>query len=1091
MVGDTFGRHDPYYYESFVGLTEVVKLLDPESSMISVSFQAGDIAKWDDVVVNLSTGGMRCYQVKHTREQNNINFSDLIKRDSKDTTFIRELFDASVSSGLNAANVSLILFTNRDAGKKKTSRADGEKRPPLLAFWSTLKEQLDTVKCFADFDFPSDQKVGWDEFVACFSGCEESEVVAFLKQMEIRTSEDEQENLESRIKRSLSVVFGASEDVNNALFNSLVAALRRWTTSKWIERHGSVTGEELYIALAVPAKPEEIGIAPPPPTPFFSSRIDFVNDLEKSIVSDDGPQTTFLTGEAGSGKTSCVSYLANRRTEGAFESVINARFFCFEPITPQKPFIDSDASKVTPKELWGTLLTQLRTLLRGRWFECKVPIRNSILTWQQAREHVIRLADFVGQEIGRRFVIAVDGIDHAARAKQAQPKQIRDFFNSIPSPDELKGKAIRLLIAGQPAEYYPEEYPTWLAIENESVEVITLPALSVDDILELFKESKSRLQSDQLQTAANLVFTLTKGNTLGVVFAVAESENEVSFDSWKESLEDRKLSGSLAGYYQSIWQSATANVSGVGSSIACAISMARKPVTPEQLTDAFLSWNKPVGEWRHILQQLKPLLEFVEGGYRVRHNDVRIFLARKFQSFAPEERQRVAGELADYYMTETSDRLSAHQTLFDLLKIANREVECAAVFDTDWVFEAVSVGMEIHELWREGIQAAQQLKAADNWDRVVSVACGLQTLNRISDDADLMPLRLMKTLVEPVLASESRVRPTDHWTTSIFSDVVYDIDKLCDGEEYVRARGLIERWFGGLSPIDVLHRIPVAKEGDGFGWMPNKAGLSDTLKHNFRLLGWLYEKLEVDWEFVSANDLNEDEADALFAFEEGFVDSLTSEPFDPEHLELLFTTQFPTYTSNLELATRNLADLQQWDLAGRLLDVLVDDEASNRFVGDACFFALKSNPKSKAHWLTPVSGQTIEPVSISLDGIDNFNQDDMSSLSKMCAAFGWVNDSRSPIQLMSQVFSRFDETELKHPRELQQIILASVCFGRLEHCATAKGNESAIPAVEIGKILKLLLTTSWYSGSYILASTLADQIAQHCLKLGAVLENPV
>lgn len=49
----TAGRGDPYWYEWYVGLKEVVDMLNPDSKIESVAFQVAGAKGWDDVVVKL------------------------------------------------------------------------------------------------------------------------------------------------------------------------------------------------------------------------------------------------------------------------------------------------------------------------------------------------------------------------------------------------------------------------------------------------------------------------------------------------------------------------------------------------------------------------------------------------------------------------------------------------------------------------------------------------------------------------------------------------------------------------------------------------------------------------------------------------------------------------------------------------------------------------------------------------------------------------------------------------------------------------------------------------------------------------------
>ena len=146
-----------------------------------------------------------------------------------------------------------------------------------------------------------------------------------------------------------------------------------------------------------------------PPFPFFNSRHDFLKNLEAYLIEGER-EIVFLTGNPGEGKTSIVSSLANKRN-----SVIDLRFHAYKPITPESPILPADVGKTTTaRALWGDLLSQLRTIFKGRLSEFEVPIFNDLLTTEELRSHVIRLSQINGTLKGRPTVIAIDGIDHAA-----------------------------------------------------------------------------------------------------------------------------------------------------------------------------------------------------------------------------------------------------------------------------------------------------------------------------------------------------------------------------------------------------------------------------------------------------------------------------------------------------------------------------------------------------------------------------------------------------------------------------------------------------------------------------------------------------
>ena len=113
----------------------------------------------------------------------------------------------------------------------------------------------------------------------------------------------------------------------------------------------------------------------------------------------------------------------------------------------------------------------------------------------------------------------IDGIDHAARAGLYQPDVARDFFASLPGPDELRGKNIRLLVAGQPSEYYLE-YPAWLRTAHPEVQVLGLGVLGKTDVAVLFRDAKPPLPPEEWRQAVDVIAEAAMGNTLAIVFGV-------------------------------------------------------------------------------------------------------------------------------------------------------------------------------------------------------------------------------------------------------------------------------------------------------------------------------------------------------------------------------------------------------------------------------------------------------------------------------------------------------------------------------------------------------------------------------------------
>jgi hypothetical protein len=338
------GRGDPYWYEWFVGVIELMKLLDPESEVHSVAFQVERVRGWDDVVVQLRDRRRRCYQVKHTRDEDTLTFGDLVRKEGDGDSLLGTLFKGWVASGFNDGLTTCVLFTNRESGDRARSRA-GVERPPLQAFLNWLAEAAAAANSMGEIIPPDGWDAAWGEWRSQLSSGSEADQLAFLRGLYVLTAQEDLNGLVGRVTAALSAAFGVSEQRVGPLLDALHRALRKWTTG-----HPPVTVEDLCTELTLAPEPKELSPAPPP-APFFPTRIPAAEALERALASGSDEPVFFLTAEPGAGKTSAISWLANRRVESPFAGRIGLRFFCFEPIRPEAPFIAPDASRVRPSEL--------------------------------------------------------------------------------------------------------------------------------------------------------------------------------------------------------------------------------------------------------------------------------------------------------------------------------------------------------------------------------------------------------------------------------------------------------------------------------------------------------------------------------------------------------------------------------------------------------------------------------------------------------------------------------------------------------------------------------------------------------------------
>lgn len=74
----------------------------------------------------------------------------------------------------------------------------------------------------------------------------------------------------------------------------------------------------------------------------------------------------------------------------------------------------------------------------------------------------------------KKIFVCIDGIDHAARAKN-----VVSFLDSLYLPEEIPD-GICVIIVGQPADMYQSRYPTWITMPD-LVEQINIPNINENE----------------------------------------------------------------------------------------------------------------------------------------------------------------------------------------------------------------------------------------------------------------------------------------------------------------------------------------------------------------------------------------------------------------------------------------------------------------------------------------------------------------------------------------------------------------------------------------------------------------------------------
>ncbi|RST76218.1 ATP-binding protein [Siminovitchia acidinfaciens] len=795
----TAGIADPYWYEWSVGLLYALDLLCPDKDIRSIVLQASKLQGLDDVVVNFHSGEAECIQIKHTRENDSLTFSDMIrKKDDKDNkgSYLHQFSSDWQKASKEYKRCNAILFTNRHMGVKKYNVKESDsvtyERPALETFWPYIKDKIKNASKLEEICVKKEWETAWKEWLDELNDLDNVQKLDFLKSFDIKATQEDLNEIINSIGEKISSYFKVDTRIAVQLHKSLCYALMKWTTT--LRKKEDITKEDLLEALSLSSDSFK-GIHDIPTTePFFESRADFSGKLEDTLKKRDYP-VVFLSGEPGSGKTNIVSYLTNK-----IDSVITIRFYAFKPLTSDDLYLSADKGVSDPRALWGDLLIQLRELLKGKLAKYQVPISNELLsTTDELRNEVLRLSAALANETGNTTVICIDGIDHAARAGGENT-----FLGTLIPPEGVP-KDVCFLIAGQPIHEY-KLYPDWLS--DEKVLKINVPKIEEQDIRQLYREIDTNIPEEYTEFAIKIINEKAKGNTLSVIFAMYEAKRCDSIEQLDECLNDKKLSSGINNYYEYIWKSALENIPSnffyVDGVVAGVLSLINKKIKTEIICDIYGDPSINENAWKRILQKLYPVVIEEDGAFRVFHNDVRIYLERYLRKNLSTFTE-VASKIADYYLNKSTDSITKHELVFELLKFAGRTNDYIEVYTKEYVIEALNIFRPMNELVEQLEETLRSLVDIEDYRKIISFSCAVSTLYQFKQSLQWAD-RVYKANIQlpTVLFSEKKVMHRKLLTIEALLRMFGDVELLIEHEKVDRARYVLDKWLSNLTPEEII-----------------------------------------------------------------------------------------------------------------------------------------------------------------------------------------------------------------------------------------------------------------------------------------------
>ncbi len=862
------GSGTPYWYEWEVGLLECLKMM-LDSTVQSVVLQSVDFQSLDDVVVNHTDGSIINIQVKHTDVEEHFGYSTLsggehpmLKKWADEWRKAKDQYDIR----------EIRIVTNRQWGPRG-SRSK-------CSFKNFIHKVLPPLQ--ADYEYQSPipcQNMAKEWFKGQIAYLAE-DAFEFTKKLNFQ-QEDDLPGVELKIRNYIARLLGTNRAAAvESATSSLLAKLSCWSTSR--RERQEIFREDIYNALCI-ASPNLPDYEIYPEKPIFPSRVTFANAFLDRLQNSD-KKVIFVQGLPGSGKTNFVSYLAQLDN-----TLVDFRFYTYLPVNKEHPSFSDDAGYYTGDLLWRSILQQLKKYFEAHnlLYELRFPLIYNYLSVQEMRETVLKYLPEYAKAIGRTCYLFIDGLDHAARARDAR----NSFLSQLPLPQEIDGN-VKFVLVGQPIN---DKYPIGL-INNNQVDYIDLPVLEeIDIVMLILNEGIGFTNMDHI-TLAKSIIEVVGNNALNVLFAIREVkrlQSDHSFDSIVSLLEERHLNSQIDRYYD--WIVSAISGGPLLLKIKTIFAFASQKIKTCDISDMCGAEPEDVV---FILNQLYPLVVCDSLEYYTFHNDVRLFFKESmvsnsnFETLALSIYRKIAEKenLTQYKYDiafEMAFEMENKQIIFDL-------------FSSNYIIESIRYNISVTKLVQQFHALAQLMveqKSLENLDKISFAASTIsQYINNIqyNEKEDLFYAKYNQ---RQKTESEKYVLSVRNNINTIMHDIYSLLKKGC----FDRAKNLFDEYLGSITFEEYLN----GSQDDSDLAYSERAGYicrffeSNIMKQDVDVESDKYLKFVKGWldastEFVSAEEIEKTFTFKYYRFE--YLNDYTTKICNGKRLDVdSFNTLCKTY----------------------------------------------------------------------------------------------------------------------------------------------------------------------------------------------------
>ncbi len=328
------------------------------------------------------------------------------------------------------------------------------------------------------------------------------------------------------------------------------------------------------------------------------------------------------------------------------------------------------------------------------------------------------------------------------------------------------------------------------------------------------------------------------------------------------------------------------------------------------------------------MNRLFPLVVNEEGGYRIFHNDFRIYLD-KFLKKDHDCFVEVSSRLADYFMNNGDDIQLKHQLVFQLLINSGRQNEFINVYTEDYIIEAIKYKRPMQELYDQLEMTTLSLRDIGVNEMLLSFSCALNTLFQYQVSLQWEDKYHEEEFELPVaLQSEKKVINRKLFDRKVIDNMLDDAVLLLNYNDLERAKRLVFRWFEGLSPENLAVLIENNFEKPEQADKVFETNKKRTIRELLEKWGFVSRAIGVNFKRLKRKKISEDIKEYRACFASGWLKK-SKEYLSLSQIKYTFKTLDIFYTKDLDNLLCDILDTNNVDSIKWLIDNNIFNNASN------------------------------------------------------------------------------------------------------------------------------------------------------------------